>query len=372
MQKEFITGKQAICIFTLFIMGSTLLIGIGGDAKNDAWIAGIVGLLMAIPMLLIYARIQSLSPDMDFFEIMAYSMGKAAGKAVTLIYVFYAFHLGALVLRNFGEFINTVHFPETPLFVPLFCLGAICIVGVRIGVEGIGRFCAIFLPVIVFIILLVQSLALHHYEMDNLKPILGGGWTPVLKGGFSTFAFPFAETVLFLGMMHSVRSRMSYRKIYLVPVFFAGAFIINLTIRNIAVLGSMLSMLYFPSHIAVSRVDVKDYIERIEVTVAIVFVFGALVKATVCLFFAGKGLQRLFNMQDYRPIVIQLGLLMTYFSYTVYNNIEEMRFWAFKVYSYYAFPVQVVLPVLIWICAEVKYRKSKTNDAPAEGEASSV
>lgn len=357
MQKEFITSKQAVCILTMFIMGSTLITGIGGEAKNDAWLAGIAGIIMSLPILMIYIRIQRLFPDKDLFEILELSFGKLGGKAVTVAYILYAFHLGALVLRNFGSFISTLNLPETPILVPLFVLGAACIVGVRVGIEGIGRFCAIFLPIILVILLLVQLLALHHFEMENLKPILGGGLKPVLKSGFSVFSYPFAETVLFLGILSSVRPGNAVRKIYLMSVLISGVTIISLTIRNIAILGAMLQLPYFPSYIAVGRVDVQDYIERIEVTVATIFVFGALIKGTVCLFVAGKGLSRLFNIGDHRPFAIQLGLLMIYFSYTVYNNAEEMRYWAFKVYPYYAFPLQVILPVLLWIFAEIKHRK---------------
>jgi spore germination protein KB len=35
-----------------------------------------------------------------------------------------------------------------------------------------------------------------------------------------------------------------------------------------------------------------------------------------------------------------------------------MGLWAFKVYSYYAFPFQVILPIIIWILAEIKVKKN--------------
>jgi spore germination protein KB len=63
---------------------------------------------------------------------------------------------------------------------------------------------------------------------------------------------------------------------------------------------------------------------------------------------------------DYRSIVIQIGLLMIYFSYTVYDNSMEMQYWAFKVYPYYAFPFQVIIPIIIWILAEIKTRKTSS------------
>ncbi|HEX3027852.1 MAG TPA: spore gernimation protein, partial [Clostridia bacterium] len=99
----------------------------------------------------------------------------------------------------------------------------------------------------------------------------------------------------------------------------------------------------------------------IEVTVSIAFVFDVLIKSSICLLVACKGIGKIFNLYDYRSIVIQTGLLMVYFSFTVYSNIMEMKFWAFKVYQYYAFPMQVVLPLIIWILAEIKVKKMKNS-----------
>jgi spore germination protein KB len=79
-----------------------------------------------------------------------------------------------------------------------------------------------------------------------------------------------------------------------------------------------------------------------------------MVKSSICLLVACKGIQKVFNLKDYRSIVIQTGLLMVYFAYTVYDNSMVMKYWAFKVYSYYAFPFQVILPLIIWGVAEIK------------------
>ncbi|HEX9061261.1 MAG TPA: endospore germination permease [Clostridia bacterium] len=357
MRIEKITNKECICALTLFIMGSTLIIGIGGAAQNDAWLAGIAGILMSLPMILIYSRIQSIFLGKDLFEILEYVFGNFFGKIIALIYIWYAFHLGAMVIRNLGEFINTVTMPETPILFPMLCMGLCCIVMVRLGVEEIGRFSAYLLPLLISIIGIVQLLALTEFHWNYLKPILGNGIKPVIEGGFSAFSFPFAETVLFLGVMFSLKTKKSPYKVYFFSIIFSGTLIIILTIRNIAILGKMLSMLYFPSHIAVSRINIMDFLQRIEVTVAVVFVIGAFVKSSVCLFVASKGIARVLKLNDYRSIVIQLGLLMIYFSYTVYDNIMEMRYWAFKVYQYYAFPMQVILPIIIWIFSEIKRKK---------------
>jgi spore germination protein KB len=129
------------------------------------------------------------------------------------------------------------------------------------------------------------------------------------------------------------------------------------TIRNIAILGNMLGSFYFPSYEAVSMISINNFIQRIEVSVAAVFIFGVFIKTSICLLVACKGIGKMFNLNDYRSVVIQIGLLMIYFSYIVYDNSMDMTYWAFKVYPYYAFPMQVIIPIIIWILGEIKVKK---------------
>ena len=362
MQKEQITDKEAIGLIIVFNIGSTLIIGIGGDAKNDAWIAGIVGIIMVTPLLLVFSRMLSLFQGKNLFDILNITLGKVMGKIFAILYICYAFHLGALVLRNFGEFINTVAMPETPMFVPMLCLGLVSIIDARLGIEVLGRITAYFLPILIFILVVVQVLGIPHLHLNYIKPILGNGLTPVLKGGFSAFSFPFAETVLFIGVFSSLKTKISPVKVYSWGVLISATIIIIITIRNIAVLGNMLGSFYFPSYEAVSMIDIGDFIQRIEVTVSIEFIFGVFIKSSICLLVACKGIEKVFNLKDYRSVVIQTGLLMIYFSYIVYDNSMEMKYWAFKVYPYYAFPMQVILPIIVWVIAEIKVRKiNKSN-----------
>jgi spore germination protein KB len=362
MHKEQITDKEAIFVLTLFIMGSTLIIGIGGNAKNDAWISGIVGAILAIPMLLVYSRILHLFPGKDLFDILNETLGKVPGKMVAIIYIWYAFHLGALILQNYGQFINSMAMPETPIMISFFSLGLLCIFAVKLGIEVIARTSAFFLPLIFFIIVVVQLLSIPEMHFHNLKPILGNGYSLVMKGGFTAFAVPFAESVLFLGVFSSLKTKKSPYKVYFWGLLIASATLVIIKMRNILILGNLVESLYFPAYVAVGRISIGTFIQRVEVTVAIVMIFDVFIKASVCLLVACKGIGKMFNLSDYRSIVIQTGLLMIYFSYIVYDNIMVMQYWAFKVYPYYAFPMQVILPIIIWIAAEIKVRKNKVVD----------
>lgn len=358
MRKEQLNDKEGISLLTLFVTGSTLIVGIGSEAENDAWIAGIVALLMSVPMLLVYARILSIFQGKEPFEILEATMGKILGKAAAILYVWYAFHLGSLVIRNFGEFLATVAMRETPMIVSILILTLTCIVGARSGIEVMARTAAYLLPIFMVIIVAVQLLAIPQLEPSYLKPILGKGIVPVLRGAFYAFSFPFTETVLMTGVFYALKKKSHY-KVYLSGVLIAGATIILLSARNIMILGFMRNRLFYASHTAVAMISVGEFLQRIEVTVSFTFAVGVFIKAAVCMFVACKGLSKAIGLSDYRSIVIQTGLLMAYFAFIVYENTKEMFDWAMKVYPYYAFPFQVILPLIIWVLAEIKAKKMK-------------
>jgi spore germination protein KB len=77
-------------------------------------------------------------------------------------------------------------------------------------------------------------------------------------------------------------------------------------------------------------------------------------QSAVCLLAAAKGASKLFKLNDHRSVVIQIGIMMIYFAYIIYDNSMQMKYWAFKIYPYYAFPVQVIIPVILWIFAEIR------------------
>lgn len=360
MQTEQLSDKEAIYILIVFVFGSSLIISSGGGAKNDAWISLILSVIMAVPLFYVYSRLLSLFHGQSLFDILILILDKKLGVIITILYVWYAFHLGALVLRNFAEFINIAAMPETPMLVPLFAMGLVCMIAAWLGIEVFGRTCTFFLPILFAILLMVQLFVIPQLHLNYIKPTLSNGFSPVIKGAFSTFAFPFAETVL-LVCVFSLQTKKSPYRVYFWGILLAAIIMTIITIRNIAVLGTMLDDFYFPSYEAVSRISIGEFLQRIEVTVSIVFAYCVFSKTTVCLLAACKGMSKVFKLKNYRSIVIQMGLLMIYFSYIVYDNTMQMIDWAINVYPYYAFPFQVIIPLIVWIVAEIKNKKTTLN-----------
>lgn len=361
MNNEVISDRQGINLLILFMFGSTLVLGTGGQAKNDTWIAILLAVLFSVPVLIVYSRLLSVNQGKDLFDIINIVFGKYIGKLVALLYIWFPFHLGALVLRNFGEFINAVALPETPKIVPMIIYAGLVIYVVKVGIETLSKCADFFVIIAIGLIILFAFLTIPEMDIENLRPILGNGIGPVLQGALTAFSFPFGETVVFIAVLPSLKTRNSSYRVYLTSLIIGGFFVVIVSVRNILVLGAdTIAQVYFPSYTAIARVNIGNFFTRLEIAVSTVFLLSGFVKISICLMAACRGVSKLFGYDDYRFTVIPVGLLMVNLSYIVYDNIMEMFEWAFEVWEYYALPFQLFFPLLILIVSEIKLRKKKT------------
>ncbi|MHA6534489.1 GerAB/ArcD/ProY family transporter [Paenibacillus sp. BAC0078] len=360
MSKENIPAGQAISICILFIIGSSLFMGVSGQSGNSSWIALIFAILLAVPLMLIYARLHKLFPGKDLYDMLITVFGAIFGRVLSCLYIWYALHLGALVLRNFGEFGKSVALTSTPMLVPMLVIGLLCIWVVKAGLEVLGRSAKFLLLFTVTVLVLLELLSIPKFQYHHLLPVLDSGWRLVATDTIGTFTFPFAELVIFLGAFSVLPKKVSAKRVLVSGVLLAGVIVIFVTLRNLLVLGpNILSSLYFPSYVAVSRINIGDFLTRIEGSSAVLFVTALFVKVSLCLYVTCNGVAKVFKLSSYRSVVLQMGLIMVYLSDFIYENIMQMEYFAYHIYKIYALPFQLVIPVLLWITAEIQARSAK-------------
>lgn len=360
MEEKAITYRQGVILIILFELSSAIIFITGIKAKQDVWLAIVLAMLFALLIVLMYERFLYLFPGKDLFDILQIIFGKGLGKIISILYVWFSFHLGSLVLRNFGDFISVVSLNATPEAVILLCIIAICIVAVKYGIEVIGRWgelAVIFLviPLIIIIILLINSM-----DINNLKPILYNGIKPVLKGTFAVFAFPFGELVIF-SMVFTTFKEKGIPKVYRKGLILSGILLIIINLVMILILGVNIAEIhYFPSHETVRRINIGDFIQRMEILVSLIFLIGGILKVSMCLLAASKGVAKLFNFKDYRCIVTPIAIMMLNLTILSYESVMEMSEWTAKVWPYYSFIFQGILPIIIFVGVEVKRKMMKS------------
>lgn len=354
--------RQASCIIVLFIFGSSVIMGVSSEAAQDSWISLLLAPVLAMPAILVYARIMKLFPEKDFFEIAEILLGKFKGKIVIILMTWYAIHLCALVLRNFSEFIQIVTMPETPQLPIMIAMILVVVYMAKSGIETMGKWSVFMLPIVILVVILTILLSINKMDVTNIMPVFEHDFGTILSGSYKLHTFPYAETVLFLCIACSISKKNSPYKLYAYPILIGTVTLLCVILRNNFILGpAMVGAQYFPSYTAVRIIDVGEFFSRVEGSIAMNFILAGIVKITVCLMAASKGIARLFGLQNYREVVLPVSLLAVALCAIVYKNVMEM-FDFLDIYQYYAIPFQIIIPMMIWIVGEVKLRRERSGD----------
>lgn len=357
MQKETISNWQGISMMVLFILGSSIVLGVSPTAGQDIWISLIVAIILALVIGLIYARLIVLYPNTTIYKILEKVLGKWLGKIIALCMTWYAFYLGSLVLDNFAEFIFTTALRSTPSIVVLAFMIFLVIWGVKAGVEVLGRWSQMFGLLLITLIISTDPLLIPQIESNTLEPLLGEGFIPIFQGAYNTFTFPFAETVVFLGVLDSLEKKNGSYSIFMKGILIGGGILLLTSTTEILVLGEFAyDSAYFPAYAAVSRINIADILQRMEIIVAVAFLISGFMKVCICMLSCCKGLQSIFDLEDYRFLVTPVGIIAVIIALTTYGSIIEMFQWAFTSYNLFALPYQLIIPILVWGIAEGKHQ----------------
>lgn len=358
MNKQIVSDKQAISTLILFIIGSSSVFTMGMLAEQDLWIAIILAIFMALPMSLIYARIHYIFPNKDLFDIIEICFGKIIGKGLIILFTCFVFYWASDILVNYGNFIYVVSLTKTPKIVPMMMLGILCGIGIKKGIEALGRWSEFFLIIPIILLLTTTVLLIPQMNIDNIKPVLYKGMRPIFKGAFNAFSFPFSQLMAFTMVFSSFKRKKSPYKIYTIGLFIGGIYLLILSLTNLLVLGVSAGLSFnYSSYVAISRINLGGVLQRIEVFVAIIFVLGGFIKISIVLLCTCKGIIKLFNFTNYKFIVTPVTLLMINLSYFQYESVPQYSEFQTEIWAYFTFPFHVILPVIILIAAEIKKKR---------------
>lgn len=364
MYKEIISQKQAIVLMITFIIGSNTILVMGGKSKQDIWIAVIFAIAAACVLVAVYARIAKLFPEKHLFEILDILFGKVFGRIIVLFFAWYLFHIGAAIVKNISEFIRIISLDSTPVCIISLMTGIVIAYAVRSGLEVMGRLISIIFPIWITGTLVLAILSIGQYDINRLKPVLYEGLEPVISDAFRLFALPFAETVVFLCFAGSFQRKSSPYKIYYYSLLVGGFYLATVVARTVMMIGAdNLSMFMYPLYVTARLIRVGNFLEKIELISAVLIISCTFTKATVYLFSFTKGVAYLFNIRDYHRIAAPSVFLASIYSMPLYESAIEMIKWAQDIFPYYSIPFQIILPVAVWITAEIKLRKNKNTTA---------
>lgn len=321
-----------------------------------------VAFAMAVPLALLYARLVHLFPDKNLYDMQLDLLGPVFGRITMALFTLFSFHLGAMVIRNFLEYIQTVSFQYIPQYMFALPIGLLCVWIVRAGIGTLGRWSLIVLPLFVIVLLVISIFSKNLWNVGNLTPMLYDGVKPVVTDAIDILAFPFMESLFIVFILKPLTTKANAKKIYFSGFALGALLLAMIYARNTMVLShEQVSNYFFPSYQVVGLINIGDFIQGIQAVMVFLYLFGGLGKITVCLYVASEGAAKLLG-QGYRSMAAPIGLMMITLSLFVFKNITDMFNWAVQCYKYYILPAGLFFPLLLWILAEWKHHKEIKNN----------
>lgn len=355
MDKSFITSKNAFSILFVMILGNYLLLGSPFNAKQDSWISILVTFAIMIPVTLIFSRLMKLYPEKNLFYMFFDAFGKAGGIIATVIFSLYAVLASAIVVQNYSRFFKIISLTNTPFIIITAGIVFAAIYLAKSGDSTLGKWSFAIIILLFLLIATAFLMTSQEYNFDNLFPVFSNGFDNIFAGSISLLAMAFGDIVLFLTLGDSIKKSSSSYKIFLSSIIITIVLMLLVFLKNLCVLGqSTMEITMFPSYAAARMASLSVFFERVEAVISYYFVIAGITKISVCIIAAAKGSAKILKIHEYKKTVMPVGLVVFAASMMLFDNTAQMFDFVNK-YPYISLPLQIGVPILLWIIAEIKH-----------------
>jgi spore germination protein KB len=363
LSKETISLTQLFIIILIFEMGSATVVGIGSEAKQNVWLAILIAGGIGVLYILMLHYLLSKKQGKNFFEIVEMALGKWIGRVIIFLYIIYFVYISARVLRDFGELIVSTIFIYTPIEIISITIMFTIIYMLKSGIEVVSRTSEIFFPYVFSFTFLVGIFIMLSGELhiSYMLPILAEGFKPVFKSIFpDLLTFPFGELIAFAIVLPYVTKFKKAKGFAVASVITSTIILVYSAVIQVMTLGyEMKGRANFPLLSAAREVSILDFIERVDIVVVFVVMYGIIVK--ICIFFFGalKGLEQI-SKRPYRVYLIPIGSLIALVSILITGNFAEHIEEGLEIVPLYIHvPFQFILPLFILVIMIFKTRGKK-------------
>lgn len=364
MQNVKINPYQFLVLVTLFSMGTSILIVpsvLAAEAKQDAWIAAIFGTGIGLLVIWLFCVIAQWFPHLTFIQVNEKILGTWVGKAVSLLFVFMSLIYTSSLLFYSGTFLNTHLMPNTPLAALNILMAIIIVMGVRLGLETIARSAEVLILFFFVLFLILVLFISPEVKFENVQPVFETGTRTIIQS-----SLPFIETisvnaiVLLMIFPAFVNKIKQAKKSFFIGNLIGGIVIIIFTFLSISVLGAeSTAREYYPGYELAKRINVGDFIQRTEGLMAALWIIALYFKATLYFYASVLGIAQIFNLKDYRPLTIPLGMIVVVLSLVIYPNVVYQQNWSATTGLFFSFSIGVFLPLLLVVVYAIRKKQLK-------------
>ncbi|OIK08428.1 spore gernimation protein [Bacillus sp. MUM 116] len=355
--KEKISPHQFTIMVASFIVGGSILYvpsGLIHNAKQDAWLAGILVVVFGLSLVLLFNTLGSSFPTMNFAEYSEKILGKWLGKTVSLLYFIYFFLSTANFVRQIGDFVAIQILPDTPILAIHILFILIVMMGIRFGLETFSRAFEIFFPFILLVFFIFIISVFPEFEFKQLQPILGNGMKPVIRTAIQALGTPYLQLVLFLMIFPAVNQTIKAKKSFLLGTLMGGSALMLVTLVSILCFGSYFSEnQQFVTYVLAMNINIGGFWQRIEAIMAFIWFTTIYIKITLYFYGSILCMGQILKLKEYKCLTFPLGFVTLVLSLFINKNIVESDQQA-EWWTAFSLPFGLFIPLLLLIVGKIR------------------
>ncbi|MCK4260309.1 MAG: endospore germination permease [Halanaerobiales bacterium] len=351
-----ISNRQIIFLLIIVISSTGILYlptSVYKEAKHDSWVSVIAVTLYGIITAYVVVTLGVMFKDQTVIQYSQKIVGRTFGKVIGLSYFVFFIHLNTIVIREFTELLQGPFFAETPLLFLTIGIILPSIYALYQGLEVFARVNEIIFPI--FFLIVIGIFILSYRDMDFIKliPVLAEGWMPVAKAVYYQTTW-FGETSVLLILIPSLNLPEKVRRSAIISVIFAGILVLFSNVGVILVFGSQVGQLTYPFLTLARYVSLAETFERLDSFVVFIWVLGVFVKIAILHYCAVICFTQLFNLKEYKKIIIPIGAMLVVLSIIQWSNfLQTMGTLTKRLVTPYG-TMQLVIPLILLIIAKLR------------------
>lgn len=362
--RDKISTAQAAIAVSSFIIGAAIITMVRSEARimnsPDIWLSVIIGGLISIILGIILVKLSQRFPGKTFFQFNQIIVGKFTGRILSMITIIYYVLLTGFEARALSELVRTYLLIRTPIeivVITFICVGTYLTVS---GVNAIVRVFELYFPVITILLFGIMLLGFQHFELDNLRPVLGKGFGNVIKGVQATILVYVGFEIMMTLTAFMKEPRKAVKAVIVgtsIPILFY-------TVISIVVIGVLtvdeVKTLTWPTTSLVNYIEYSGgFVENFQVFFLIVWMLAIYSTFVASHYMASLGMGQIFNKNFsiftyvINPIIYIIAVLP--------QNLDEV-FILGDLVGYMGLFASAVAPILLLIIAIIRKKGCKRRE----------
>ncbi len=344
-----------LMVWTIVATGILFLpMTIGRHVTKEAWLVAVFFIAGTVPVALLVAAAGDGFQGRTVTQYARATMGRVGGGILSLVLIAWIYITGAIVLREFGEFMF-VAMPHTPMLLISGIFIALSCYAVKLGVETAARLGEFFFAPVFFSITVVLVLVIKEADLKNMFPVFEYGVLPVIRASLTPLGYGGEILTALLIVPFLNRPRVA-RISLAVAVVIVGTIGLQIESLSTAVFGDLRERLVFPHFHLIRMISIGNILERVDALFMVIIIAGIFIKLTVFLYCGALSVAQFGNLRSHRPLVLPAGVIFTAFSNCFFDDINELVDFLDYIFPPFALSVEIGIPAALLISGYFKHK----------------